>query len=186
MWLAGINFVVKEGLYQYKSRVAEAHDSQSIRAGAWDHRGDAFSSLAVLVGLAAVRFGGARFWWADEAAALVVVAVIIASGIFLFYRSVMELMDPQAPAELVAEIRNAARGVPEVRDVETLWVRKSGLEYFADIHVEVEPTLTVEAGHRIGHAVKDRLLAQFPALRDVLVHLEPARANQPGKPLQRS
>jgi divalent metal cation (Fe/Co/Zn/Cd) transporter len=54
-----------------------------------------------------------------------------------------------------------------------LWVRKSGLEYFADIHIEVDARLTVDEGHRIGHQVKDRLIKQFPMLRDVLVHLEP-------------
>lgn len=63
--------------------------------------------------------------------------------------------------------------VPGVKVVETLWVRKSGLEYFADIHIEVDQLLTAAEGHRIGHHVKDRLLAEFPSLRDVLVHLEP-------------
>jgi divalent metal cation (Fe/Co/Zn/Cd) transporter len=82
-------------------------------------------------------------------------------------------MDPQAPDHFVSEVRDAARSVGGVKGVETLWVRKSGLEYFADIHVEVDPDMTVAKGHRIGHAVKDRLLEQFPMLRDVLVHLEP-------------
>jgi divalent metal cation (Fe/Co/Zn/Cd) transporter len=57
--------------------------------------------------------------------------------------------------------------------VEKLWVRKTGLEYLADIHIEVDASMTVAEGHRIGHCVKDRLVATFPALRDVLVHLEP-------------
>jgi divalent metal cation (Fe/Co/Zn/Cd) transporter len=47
------------------------------------------------------------------------------------------------------------------------------LEYFADIHIEVDAQMTVAAGHQIGHAVKDCLLRDYPALRDVLVHLEP-------------
>ena len=58
-------------------------------------------------------------------------------------------------------------------EVETLWVRKSGLEYFADIHIEVDAAITVDKGHRIGHLVKDRLLDQYACLRDVMVHLEP-------------
>ena len=57
--------------------------------------------------------------------------------------------------------------------MEKLWVRKTGLEYLADIHVEVDARLTVAEGHRIGHEVKDRLVAAFPCLRDALVHLEP-------------
>ncbi|MEZ6069304.1 MAG: cation transporter dimerization domain-containing protein [Pirellulales bacterium] len=62
---------------------------------------------------------------------------------------------------------------PDVRGVETLWVRKSGLEFFADIHLEVDRNLTVAAGHMVGHRVKDHLLREFTVLRDVLVHLEP-------------
>ena len=78
--------------------------------------------------------------------------------------------------EVYVELRDgwcAAEQVPGVRAVEKLWVRKTGLEYFTDIHIEVDEQLSVAEGHRIGHRVKDRLLAGFPALRDVLVHLEP-------------
>ena len=114
--------------------------------------------------------------WADEAAALVVVAMILASGMLLFRSSASELMDAQAAGELVERIRVAALAESAVLGVEKLWVRKSGLEYFADIHIEVDPDLTVAEGHRIGHRVKDRLLAHFPILRDVLVHLEPSPA----------
>jgi len=68
--------------------------------------------------------------------------------------------------------------------VETLWVRKSGLEYFADIHVEVDPHLTVAEGHAIGHLVKDCLLERFTVLRDVLVHLEPFSGPAAARPPQ--
>ena len=87
--------------------------------------------------------------------------------------SASELMDLQADDLLVQQIHDAALSVPDVHGVETLWVRKSGLEFFADIHIEVDPQITVEEGHRTGHAVKDKLLDEFPTLRDVLVHLEP-------------
>ncbi|MGE3408978.1 MAG: cation diffusion facilitator family transporter [Pirellulales bacterium] len=173
LFIAGINTVVKECLYHYKVRVGRRTGSASIIANAWDHRGDALCALAVLLGLAANRWGGARFVWADEAASLVVVAVIVWSGVQLFRRSGSELMDVQAAPEVLARVRQIAQDVPGVQGVEKLWVRKSGLEFFADIHIEVDPQLTVAAGHRIGHAVKDRLVASLPALRDVLVHLEP-------------
>ena len=173
LWIAAANVVIKESLYQYKSRVGRRLGSAAIIASAWDHRSDAFCSLAVMAGLVIVRHGGASLMWVDEAAALVVVAAITATGIRLFLASASELMDPQADPEFVREIRQAALTVPEVRDVEKLWVRKTGLEYLADIHIEVDGQTTVDEGHRIGHLVKDRLVRGFPALRDVLVHLEP-------------
>ena len=173
LWIAGINVVIKEGLYHYKRRVAIRTGSGVIAANAWDHRSDAFSSLAVLLGLAAVRVAGPAYIWVDEVAALVVVAMIAISSCKLFRQSASELMDQQGDAELVSSITKVARSVPNVAEVETLWVRKSGLEYFADIHIQVDARLTVDEGHRIGHCVKDALLDKFPMLRDVLVHLEP-------------
>jgi len=173
LWMAGVNIVIKEGLYQYNLRVGKRTGSGAIIANAWDHRSDALCALAVLIGLSVIRFGGPRFIWADEAASLVVVVAIVWSGVQLFRSSASELMDAQAGDEFVERIRLTALSVPGVRDVETLWVRKSGLEFFADMHIEVDQHVTVADGHTIGHQVKDQLLAEFPALRDVLIHLEP-------------
>lgn len=173
LWIAGGNVLIKEALYQYNRRIGKRTKSSVMIAGAWDHRSDAFCSLAVLFGLGAVRWGGPDWIGADEMAALIVVSVIIFSGAMLFRSSASELMDVQADDEFVRQIQHEAEAVPDVKAVETLWVRKSGLEYFADIHIEVDQQLTVAEGHKIGHQVKDRLLQKFPALRDVLVHLEP-------------
>ena len=173
LWIAGANIFIKEGLFQYKVRVGKRTGSSAIIANAWDHRSDALCSLAVLIGLGTIRFGGSQFIWADEVASLVVVAAVVWTGIQLFQSSASELMDVQADPEFVGRIRVAALAVAGIKDVETLWVRKSGLEFFADIHIEVDQHLTVAEGHRIGHAVKGRLLIEFPNLRDVLVHLEP-------------
>jgi cation diffusion facilitator family transporter len=173
LWIAGGNIVIKEVLYHYNVRIGRRTGSAVIIANAWDHRSDALCSLAVLIGLATISFGGPKLIWADEVASLIVVAVIVWSGIRLFRSSASELMDLQADPVFVNQIRAAALTVTGVEDVETLWVRKSGLEYFVDIHIEVDQHLTVSEGHRIGHQVKDHLLDEFPRLRDVLVHLEP-------------
>jgi cation diffusion facilitator family transporter len=173
LWIAGANVVIKEILYRYKMGIGRRTGSAAIIANAWDHRSDALCALAVLVGLAAVRLGGPTWAWADEAASLVVAVAIVFSGVQLFRQSASELMDAQAADHLVANMTSVALLDTDVRAVETLLVRKSGLEFFADIHIEVDQHLTVAEGHRIGHRVKDRLLAEFPVLRDVLVHLEP-------------
>lgn len=173
LWIAGSNVVIKEALYRYKSRVGQRTGSSALIANAWDHRSDALCSLAVLIGLAVVRWAGPALIWADEAAALVVVVAILWSGLKLLRQSTSDLLDPQADDEFVRRIRDSATHVPGVQAVEKLWVRKTGLEYLADIHIQVDGAMTVEDGHRIGHLVKDQLIRQFAALRDVHVHLEP-------------
>ncbi len=173
LWIAAGNVVIKESLFRYKRRVGLRVGSQSIIANAWDHRSDAFCSLAVLIGLATVRWGGEEYAWADEAAALIVVLAIGLSGIKLFRESMSDLMDPQANQDFVQQITEEAMSISGVLAIEKLWVRKAGLEYFADLHLQVSPSMTVEDGHRIGHQVKDHLIKRFALLRDVLIHLEP-------------
>lgn len=176
LWIAGGNVFIKETLYRYKVCVGRRTGSLAIIVNAWDHRADALCSLAVLVGLTLVRAGGPALAWADEAAALVVVSVILVVGAWLYRSSASALMDLQADEDVVNAMRAAAEAVEGVYAVEKLWVRKSGLEYLVDIHVEVDGQLTVDEGHRIGHRVKDRLRAEFPSLRDALIHLEPHSA----------
>ena len=173
LWIAGANVLIKETLYRYKVRVGQRTGSTAVIANAWDHRSDALCSFAVLIGLSVVRWAGPDYYWADELSALVVVGLILWSGAKLFRLSASELMDLQASDALVQRIRAATEGVAGVENVEKLLVRKSGLEHFVDIHIQVDAQLTVDEGHRIGHQAKDALLKRFPTLRDVLVHLEP-------------
>lgn len=176
LWIAGVSAVAKEGLYRYNCRVATRTRSASLMAAAWDHRVDAFSSLAVLVGVALAKWYGWHF--ADHGAALVVAATILWAGGTLFWSSLQELMDRQAEPEILETVRREARSVPGVLDIEKLLVRKTGLEYLVDIHVEVDPQATVSEGHQIAHAVKDRLIRQIVPVKDVLVHIEPAPENK--------
>lgn len=171
--LAAINVVLKEALYRYKRGISQRTGSTAILANAWDHRSDALCSLAVLIGLAVVRFAGPGWIWADEAAALVVVTLITLTGLRLLWETTSELLDPQANPEMIDRVREIAAAVSGVRDVEKLLVRKTGIEYLVDIHIQVDSHLTVAEGHRIGHLVKDRLVHEIAPIRDVLVHLEP-------------
>jgi cation diffusion facilitator family transporter len=172
--IAAGSAVLNEMLFRYSSRVARRTGSTAVLAAAWDQRLDALGSLAVLAGLAVARLGGPGWQAADHVAALAVAAVILAAGASLLWGSIQELLDRQAGPELLEQVRREALAVEGVRGVEKLMMRKAGLEYLVDIHVEVDPELTVSAGHAIGHAVKDRLISRIETVRDVLVHIEPA------------
>jgi cation diffusion facilitator family transporter len=178
--IALASVVLNEGLYRYSSRVARRTGSGAVLAAAWDQRLDALGSLAVLVGLALAHWGGPAWHAADHVAALVVALIIFWAGTGLFWASLQELMDRQAEPEMLAAVRHEAQTVPGVRGVEKLLVRKTGLEHLVDIHVEVDPEISVREGHAIGHAVKDRLQGRFVTVKDVLVHIEPAPSEARG------
>jgi cation diffusion facilitator family transporter len=166
--------VLKEGLYRYNSGVARRAGSSALLASAWDHRLDALSSVAVLAGVGLAKWGGPPWHWADHAAALIVAAMLLGVGIRLFWSNFHELMDQQADQRIVNQVRAAAGTVPGVSGIEKLRVRKTGLEYLVDMHVEVDPDMTVRDGHTIAHAVKDHVMTRVMLIKDMLIHIEPA------------
>jgi divalent metal cation (Fe/Co/Zn/Cd) transporter len=119
-------------------------------------------------------FGGPPFAFADDAAALIAGGIIAWNGLSLVRPALNELMDAAPGRDVVAEIRAAAGGVAGVNTVEKCIVRKMGFQYLVDMHVEVDPQITVQQGHDIAHQVKDTVRAKVPAVLDVLVHIEPS------------
>ena len=170
--------VVKEVLFRLTRRRGKEIASRALETDAWHHRTDALTSLAAAIGILITLVGGARFVSADDWAALFSCVVIASNGLRMLRGSLGELLDEQAPPEVVGRIVDAARSVEGVVDVEKCRVRKSGLTLLADLHVRVCGESTVSAGHGIAHRVKDALLAGGWHLSDVTVHIEPARDTQ--------
>jgi cation diffusion facilitator family transporter len=166
--------ILQECLYHYARRVARETGSAALLATAWDYRLDAMGSVAVVFGVALARWKGPSWAWADHAAALVVALSVLWVGGTLLWGNIQDLMDRQADPNLLDAVRAEALAVEGVKGVETLRVRKVGLEYLVDIHVEVDPDHSVRDGHAIAHAVKDRVIGQIVPIRDVLVHVEPS------------
>ena len=164
---------VKEALFRFVSREAGSVQSIVVYADAWHHRSDAVTSLAAAIGITFALLGGPRFSFADDAAAIVAGLIIAWNGWKLLKPALNELMDAAPSAALAAQIKSAAAQVGGVRRIEKCIVRKAGFEYFVDMHVEVDPQLTVRQAHDIAHRVKDRVRQAMPSVHDVLVHIEP-------------
>jgi cation diffusion facilitator family transporter len=165
--------VVKEFLFRFVAREAASSQSIALFADAWHHRSDAITSLAAAIGIALAVFGGPTLAFADDAAAIVAGAIIGWNGWRLLRPALDELMDTSPSSALISDIRTAAGAVPGVNAVEKCIVRKMGFQYFVDMHVEVDPSMTVQQGHDIAHRVKDKVRSAIPSVHDVLVHIEP-------------
>jgi cation diffusion facilitator family transporter len=165
--------LVKEGLFRFVLREGSAMDSSAVRSDAWHHRSDAITSAAAGIGITIALVGGDGFAAADDWAALVGAGVIAWNGWRLLRPALAELMDTAPRRELVERIRSIANSVGGVDAVEKCFVRKMGYQLYVDIHVEVDPQMTVLRSHEIAHEVKNRLKAEIPNVNDVLVHIEP-------------
>ena len=171
--------LLKESLFRYVSRAAISAESSAVKTDAWHHRSDAITSLAAAIGISIALIGGKGYESADDVAAIVAAAIIAWNGWRLLRPAMNELMD-RAPSRLVVErIRQIAEKATGVEAVEKCLVRKMGYHYYVDMHVEVDPQMTVQRSHEIAHDVKDLIRNQIPAVRDVLVHIEPARQSSP-------
>lgn len=170
--------LVKETLFRHVFHEAASVDSSAVKGDAWHHRSDAITSLFAGIGIAVALIGGKGYEAADDVAALLASGVIAWNGWRLVREAFGELMDTAPDLAVVEEIRRLAASVPDVRGVEKCFIRKMGWQLLVDIHVEVDGQLTVERAHAIAHQVKDHLRAQLPKVRDVLVHIEPARVGK--------
>lgn len=167
--------LVKETLFRHVFHEAASVESNAVKGDAWHHRSDAITSLFAGIGIAVALVGGPGYEAADDVAALLASGVIAWNGWRLLREAFGELMDTAPDLALTQEVRRLAAGVPDVRGVEKCRLRKMGWHLYVDIHIEVDGQLTVERAHAIAHQVKDHLRAQLPKIRDVLVHIEPAR-----------
>lgn len=175
-WLAFatacVSVVAKEGLYRWTISVGHRAKSSAVAANAWHHRSDALSSIPVAVAVLATRINPA---WAplDHVAAVLVAALIIHAAWGIARPAFSQLIDAGATEERIAVIRRVAEetsGVYEVHHVRTRYIGP-GLQ--VDLHILVDPDLTVRRGHDIASTVKRRLLDAGQDVVDVLVHTEP-------------
>jgi cation diffusion facilitator family transporter len=150
-------------------------DSSAVRTDAWHHRSDAITSVAAGIGISVALIGGKGFEAADDVAAIAAAGVIAWNGWHLLRPALNELMDTAPGHEVIDQIRQIAATTPGVDRVEKCIVRKVGYQYFVDMHVEVDPQMTVLRSHEIAHAVKDKIRDTMPTVSDVLVHIEPLK-----------
>jgi cation diffusion facilitator family transporter len=153
--------------------------STAVRADAGHHLSDAITSVAAFIGIS-IALAGQRWWdgatrWeaADDWAALLASAVIAYNGFAMLRPSLDELMDVSPGPEIVDPVRAAAEGVPGVRAIEKLYVRKVGLGYRVIVHVQADPTMPLRDAHSLGGAVKAAICVRVGQVQNVLVHMEP-------------
>lgn len=171
--------LVKEGLFRFVSHEGTETDNAAVKTDAWHHRADAITSVGAAIGITIALIGGRKFVCADDAAAIFAAVIVGWSGWLLLRPAMSELMDQAPDPGVVARIRGLAQSIPGVEGVEKCVVRKAGHLFFVEMHVEVDPEMTVRHSHEIAHSVKDKIRDGMPAVSDVLIHIEPLKIPAP-------
>ena len=170
LWVALAAIAAKEMLFRYMLRAAKAVKSSMLVANAWHARSDAASSLVVSLGLMGNLLG---YPLLDPVAALVVGFMVGKMGWNFAWDAFHDLMDRAVAEEEVEAIKSTLRATPGVAGVHDVRTRKMGDMIIVDAHIEVDATLTVEAGHNIAVAARQAVLQRHRVL-DLMTHVDPA------------
>ena len=171
--LACGSIAIKELLYRLTVRVGRRTGDTSVLANAWHHRSDAMSSVAAAAGLSAVLFGGAKWQFLDQVTAMVLACFLAVVAWRIIRDAVEELMDRAPSAQVLEQIEQAVEQTGGVRSFHAFRARKLGGMVEMDIHVQVDPGLTVARGHDIATEVRQRVEDSCPNVVSVIVHVEP-------------
>lgn len=165
-----VTIVVKEALCRYSLRVGGGLGSPAVLAIAKDHRKDAVTSVATLIGVTGAFFGLTIM---DPLAAGLTAFFIFHIGYETFISAAHELMDGQPPEEMIEAITAIAEPVDGVEHVHEIRGRRSGQYVIIDLKLDMDPEMTVKRSHDIAVEVKRRIFQRFPEVGDVMIHINP-------------
>jgi cation diffusion facilitator family transporter len=165
--------LVKERMFHWMRARGRKIGSLAVIADAWHQRSDVFTSVAALAGIIVAWIGGPAWSHADSWAAMAASLWLMGTGLWLLGPTLHELMEGSVDPALLEFIQETSGDCPGIKGVDKVWVRKLGMRLMVDLHIEVDPDISVQEGHRLSHQVKARLQRELPQVRDVMVHVEP-------------
>ncbi|MGC9259880.1 MAG: cation-efflux pump [Phycisphaerae bacterium] len=155
-------------------RSAKKYGSEALRASSVHFRMDLISASVVLIALLISLLSAGRLWWMDDVGALAVAVLMVAAAVRLAVHAVDVLVD-RAPAGVEQQLQDIIRRVPGVMDVPRIRVRQGGNRRFVDATIRVNPSASLEEGHRVATSVEMAASNEHPSI-DMTVHVEPGDA----------
>ena len=170
--IAALSVISKEALYQVTVKLGRKLGSEAMVANAWHHRSDAWSSGVTLIGVTLAAFVP-RLRVLDSYAALLVSFFILKVAVDILVGAIKKIIDTSPSEELLSGAKEEIQSVPGVRNCHDLTGRYYGSMIFMEVHIEVDPDLTVLASHSIANEARERVRSRFEEVSNLLVHIDP-------------
>lgn len=167
---AFLSIIIKEWMYWYTIRVAKKYNSDSLKADAWHHRSDAFSSIGSLIGIGFSMMG---FIFMDTLASIIIALLILKISIDIFIESINKMIDSSCDEETIKRIEKLVLKTKGVIEIETLKTRIFGNKIYIDIEVSAKKSISFEESHKIAHKVHDRVEKNIENVKHCMVHINP-------------
>jgi cation diffusion facilitator family transporter len=168
--VASVSVILKEIIFFVTRKISRVTGSAALYANAWHHRSDSLSSVAVLIGGIVGLFG---WGYADRVAAIVVGFMIMGVAGKIFFEGLVELSEHAADSESIQKIEGVLSEEKGVSSWHALRTRKLGAELLVDVHVLVDPDLSVLESHDISERIEKKVKEKLSKPVNVLVHIEP-------------
>lgn len=168
--VAVIAIIVNEALFRYSLYFSKKVHSSLITSNAWHHRSDGLVSVIVLISVVGSHYG---IPYLDAIGAVIIAIFIIKMGLKMIAESIRELIDTGVDEKKLAAIRAVILNIAGVTAIHQLRTRLLGGDIFVDVHVLVQPDISVSEGHYISDHVWFALRQDIPHVRDVVVHVDP-------------
>ncbi|NFH91879.1 cation transporter [Clostridium botulinum] len=169
IFAAVISIVSKEAMYWYTLKYAEKINSTSLKADAWHHRSDSFSSIGALIGIIGARMG---FPMLDPAIALVISIIIIKVSYDILKQSINQLMDTSIGDDAIKKMNAAIHSIDGVKNIDNLKTRFHASKIYVDVEISVESDISVEEGHKIAMNVHN-IIEKNKDVKHCMVHVNP-------------
>jgi cation diffusion facilitator family transporter len=173
VWPLIASIGVKSAMSFTKWRLGRKIRSAALSADAWHDTVDILSGSVALIAVAITLADPTRFAAADHLGGSAVGLIVIFVGIRVVRDTTLQLMDTMPDPEAMQSIRDAGLSVPGALGIEKCYARKTGLQWHVDLHLDVDPALSVYESHQIASEVRARIRERLDWVADVLVHVEP-------------
>lgn len=168
-----ISIIVKELLYRYTIKVGTEINSGAVKANAWHHRSDAFSSIGTMIGIGGAIILGEKWAILDPIASLVVSILIVKVAVEIFIPAINELLETSLDREDMEWIKNVLRNENGVIGFHEVRARKLGNKAAIEFHIMVDPMINITDAHDISTEIEETLREKFGENSIVTVHIEP-------------
>jgi cation diffusion facilitator family transporter len=171
-----VSTVLTALLIAAQTRVLRRTASVAVSGDRAHYASDLASNLIALLGIAAAAWLGVNAL--DAVAALVVAALLVWGAVRVFSDASDQLMDRELAEDARARIVELATADPRLKNVHQLRTRASGPYVHMQMHVDLDPELTLEAAHEVVVAAEKRILGAFPNA-DISIHADPRGRAEP-------
>lgn len=171
-----VSIVVKEAMYRYTKHYADKYNSSALKASAWDHRSDAFSSVGALVGIAGARMGYAVL---DPIASLIICVFILKAAYDIFREAIGKMVDHACAPEVEETIRRCALKQEGVLGIDLLHTREFGNRIYVDMEIQADGNQPLFQSHRIAESVHSAVEGELPDVKHIMVHVNPVSPPEP-------